>query len=93
MNNNNYRDVMNVAELLVRANSEGIHITEYTLRRAIRSGQIPCRIVGRAYLVSWEKFYAWISCADGCDKLRGFIKIITNRGKHNETRLHSVSRQ
>lgn len=44
-----------------------MNISEYTLRRIIRSGELPCRIVGRTYLISWEKLVAWATCADGCD--------------------------
>jgi len=67
MSNNISIDVMNMKEILIRAKSSGIQITEYTLRQAIRSGQLPCRIVGRAYLVSWANFVSWISCENGCD--------------------------
>ena len=40
-------DIMNMKEAVQRAAQNGIHLSEYTLRRAIRSGQLPCRIVGR----------------------------------------------
>lgn len=40
---------------------------EYTLRRAIRSGQLPCRIVGRTYLISWQNPLKWVNCVDSND--------------------------
>ena len=46
-----------------------MNISEYTLRRIIRTGKIPCRIVGRTYLISWEKLMSWVNCVDGCDNL------------------------
>ena len=32
-------EVMNMKEVVQRANENGIHISEYTVRRAIRTGQ------------------------------------------------------
>ena len=67
--NDNIMDmnVMNMKQTVERAKASGINISEYTLRRIIRSGELPCRIVGRTYLISWEKLVAWATCADGCD--------------------------
>ena len=39
-------DIMKVREASIRAKNNGMDISEYTLRRAIKAGQIPCRIVG-----------------------------------------------
>ena len=61
------RDVLNIKEASARAKEYGMNISEYTLRRIIRSGELPCRIVGRTYLISWERLVAWATCADGCD--------------------------
>ena len=51
------RDVLNIKEASARAKACGMNISEYTLRR----------IVGRTYLISWEKLVARATCADGCD--------------------------
>ena len=61
------RDVLNIKEAVARAKASGINISEYTLRRVIRSGELPCRVVGRTYLISWEKLVNWATCVDGCD--------------------------
>ena len=60
-------DIVNRKEAVQRAAELGIPLSEYTLRRAIRSGQLPCRIVGRTYLISWANLVRWLSCEDGCD--------------------------
>ena len=60
-------DIMKVREASIRAKNNGMDISEYTLRRAIKAGQIPCRIVGRTYLVSWNNLLAWATCANSCD--------------------------
>lgn len=67
MENKKPRDILNIKEAVARAKAEGMNISEYTLRRIIRSGQLPCRIVGRTYLISWANLMNWASCADGCD--------------------------
>lgn len=60
-------DVLKIRDAVVRARENGMDISEYTLRRAIHSGQLPCRIVGRTYLISWQNFVNWVTCADSCD--------------------------
>lgn len=57
-------DIVNMKEAVQRAANCGIHLTEYTLRRAIRSGQLPCRIVGRTYLIAWDNLVRWLNCED-----------------------------
>ena len=39
--------VMNIKQTVERANASGINISEYTLRRAIRTRQLPCKVIGR----------------------------------------------
>ena len=60
-------NIMNMKEAVQRAAQNGIHLSEYTLRRAIRPGQLPCRIVGRTYLISWDNLVRWLNCVDGGD--------------------------
>lgn len=61
------KDIMNIQETLSRAHEQGISMSEYTLRRAIKSGAVPCRIVGRTYLISWANVMRWLMCEDGAD--------------------------
>ena len=65
--NTTYFEVLKINEAVARAKENGMPISEYTLRRAIRSGQLPCRIVGRTYLITWTNLVNWVSCADSCD--------------------------
>ena len=67
MNTNPRIDVLKIKEAANRARESGMAVSEYTIRRAIRSGQLPCRIIGRTYLISWNKFVEWVTCADGGD--------------------------
>lgn len=65
-------DVLKIRDAVVRARENGMDISEYTLRRAIHSGQLPCRIVGRTYLISWQNLVNWVTCTDSCDN---FLKV------------------
>ena len=60
-------DIVNIKEAAQRANEMGVHLSEYTVRRAVRSGQIPCRVVGRTYLIPWQNIVQWLNCEDGGD--------------------------
>lgn len=60
-------EILNIRETLNRAQDQGIPISEYTLRRAIKNGAVPCRIVGRTYLISWSNVMRWLMCEDGAD--------------------------
>ena len=55
-------DGMNMKQIVARAKACGINISEYTLRRAIRMKELPCKVIGRTYLIHWDSFLRWISC-------------------------------
>jgi len=60
-------DVLKIKEVVARARQNGMSISEYTVRRAIRTGRLPCRVVGKTYLISWKKLVEWATCSNGCD--------------------------
>lgn len=59
--------MLSLAFPVARARSSGMDISEYTLRRAIHSGRLPCRIIGRTYLISWQNLVTWVTCENSCD--------------------------
>ena len=48
------KKILSIKETVEKAKDTGMSISEYTLRRAIKSGLIPHRKVGRTYLIAWE---------------------------------------
>lgn len=62
-----YPEIMKIKDIVERAQENGMDVSQYTLRRAIKQGRLPCRIVGRTYLISWKNFISWISCEESCD--------------------------
>ncbi len=59
--------IFTIQETVKRSKQMGMPITEYTLRRALHTGAIPCRVVGRKYLIAWENVEKWMLCLDGSD--------------------------
>ena len=67
-------DIVNIKGASQRAAELGIPLSEYTLRRAIRSGKIPCRIIGHTYLIPWKNVLQWLNCEDGGDSYQQSTK-------------------
>jgi hypothetical protein len=63
------KSILSIQETVQRSREAGMPISEYTLRRAIRSGAVPCRRVGRTYLIAWPNVERWLLCEDGCDNM------------------------
>lgn len=61
------KSILTIQETVERSRQRGMPISEYTLRRALRSGAIPCRIVGRKYLIAWANVERWLMCIDNAD--------------------------
>ena len=74
-------EIQNIQDTLRSAHENGIPLTEYTLRRAIRSGALPCRIVGRTYFISWSNVMKWLMCEDGADNTPLPPDICSNENK------------
>ena len=61
------REVIGIKATAERARAAGYDLSEYTLRRAVRSSAVPCRVIGKKYLLSWSNVVRWIMCEDGSD--------------------------
>ncbi len=56
--------VLNIQETVARSKAEGLPVSEYTLRRLIRSKAIPFRQVGRTYLIYWPNLVTYLTGED-----------------------------
>ncbi len=68
------KEIQNIQETLACARELGIPLSEYTLRRALKSGVLPCRIVGRTYFISWTNVMRWLMCEDGADNIPASVQ-------------------
>ena len=60
-------DVLTIKEAVQRSKAEGIPVSEYTLRRIIKSGRVPIRRVGQKTLLFYPNLVRFLTCADGAD--------------------------
>lgn len=62
------RDILRPREIIQRLETEGVGgLTEYTLYRLLKTGEIRSRKPGRCYLVSYQAVLDYLRCADGGD--------------------------
>ena len=59
--------VLTIKETVKRSQQMGMPLSEYTLRRALRTGAIPCRVLGKKYLIAWPNVENWLMCVNGAD--------------------------
>lgn len=62
-------DINTVPKLAQRAKAEGLPISEYTIRRLIKTGAIPARYIGPKPVASYSALVRYLSCEDGCDNV------------------------
>ena len=60
-------NVMTIREAVQRAKTDGIPISEYTLRHWVRTGAIPTRKVGQKALLFYPNLVRYLQCEDGAD--------------------------
>ena len=66
-------DVVSVREAVQRSKIEGMPISEYTLRRVIKSGEIPVRRVGQKVLLYYPNLVRYLTCEDGGDNVAATV--------------------
>lgn len=60
-------DINTVPKLAQRAKADGLPISEYTIRRLIKTGALPARYIGPKPVASYSALVRYFSCEDGCD--------------------------
>ncbi len=62
-------NVVTIREAVQRAKSEGLPVSEYTLRQWIRAGTVPVRKAGNKVLLFYPNLVEYLTCAGGGDIL------------------------
>lgn len=60
-------DVVTIREAVQQAKADGLPVTEYSVRRWVRTGAVPARKVGQKALIFYPNLVRFLQCADGCD--------------------------
>ena len=61
-------NVMTIREAVRRARAEGFPVSEYTLRRWVKTGVIPTRQAGTKQLLFYPNLVRYLQCEDGGDE-------------------------
>jgi hypothetical protein len=56
------REIVTVREAVARAKSEGLPISEYSLREWLKSGEIPARKAGNKTLLYYPNLIKYLQC-------------------------------
>lgn len=62
-------NVVTVREAVQRSKADGLPVTEYTLRRWIKTGAIPVRYIGQKALIHYPVLVRFLQCEDGSDNV------------------------
>jgi hypothetical protein len=57
-------NVVTIREAVQRAKSDGVPVSEYTLRLWVKSGAIPVRKVGQKVLLYYPNLVRYLQCED-----------------------------
>lgn len=60
-------DVLTIREAVQRAKGDGMPISEYTLRKWVRTGAVPVRKVGQKALLFYPNLVKYLQCEDSKD--------------------------
>lgn len=60
-------EVVTIRQAVARAKSEGLPLSEYTLRLWVNKGIIPARNAGNKKLLYYPNVVRYLQCKDGCD--------------------------
>lgn len=60
-------DVLTIREAAARAKAEGLPVSEYTLRRWVKTGAVPARNAGTKMLLFYPNLVRYLQCEDGGD--------------------------
>lgn len=60
-------DMLTIRQAVDRARQEGIPVSEYALRRWVKSGAVPVRVAGSKQLLYYPNLVRYLQCVDGCD--------------------------
>lgn len=66
-------NMLTIREAVKRAKTEGLPISEYTLRRWIKTGAIPVRTVGNKALLFFPNLVRFLQCEDGADNAPAIV--------------------
>ena len=69
-------NVVTIREAVQRAKSDGLPVSEYTLRLWVKSGAIPVRKIGQKVLLYYPNLIRYLQCEDSSDNTPIAVAVI-----------------
>lgn len=60
-------DILTIGAAVQRAKSDGLPVSEFSVRCWVRSGKIPVRRIGKKSLLFYPHLVRYLTCEDGAD--------------------------
>lgn len=60
-------NMVTIRQAVIRLKTDGLPVTEYTLRMLVKRGSIPVRYVGQKALLFYPNIVSYFQCTDGSD--------------------------
>lgn len=68
-------NVLTIREAVQRAKADGLSVTEYSVRRWVRTGAVPARKVGQKALIFYPNLVRFLQCEDGADNAPATVAV------------------
>ena len=62
-------DMCTIRQAVSRLKSDGLPLTEYSLRMLVKRGAVPVRFIGQKALLYYPNIISYLRCEDGCDNI------------------------
>lgn len=62
-------DMCTIRQTIERLKTDGLPLSEYSLRLLVKRGAIPVRYAGQKALIFYPNVLDYLKCTDGCDNM------------------------
>ena len=62
-------DMCTIRQAVSRLKSDGLPLTEYSLRMLVKRGAVPVRFIGQKALLYYPNIISYLRCEDGGDNI------------------------
>ena len=69
--------MVTIREAIPRLKSDGLEISEYSLRTFVKTGKIPARKIGSKQLLFYPNIVSFLECRDGSDNALATVAAVS----------------
>ena len=66
-------DMCTIRQTIERLKTDGLPLSEYSLRLLVKRGAIPVRYAGQKALIFYPNVLDYLKCTDGCDNMSAAV--------------------